>query len=155
MVKKYDAQKIQEIKEILPTVHSYTELAKSLGRVDITYLSAICKREQLDTTHFVGSHRFQKGHISSTRRSDYDVFITNSTYCRRLIKQRILDQNLMEYKCAICNIGPVWNNKPMPLILDHINGINNDNKLTNLRFVCSNCDSQLDTYKSKNRRLKQ
>jgi len=40
--------------------------------------------------------------------------------------------------------------KPMPLILDHINGINNDNRIENLRFVCSNCDTQLPTYKSKN-----
>ena len=35
-------------------------------------------------------------------------------------------------------------------VIDHINGINNDNKLTNLRWVCPNCDSQLDTYGSKN-----
>lgn len=40
----------------------------------------------------------------------------------------------------------------MPLILDHVNGINNDNRIENLRFVCSNCDSQLHTYKSKNRK---
>lgn len=48
-------------------------------------------------------------------------------------------------------LGSEWQGKPMPLILDHINGINNDNRLENLRFVCSNCDSQLPTYKSKNR----
>ena len=39
----------------------------------------------------------------------------------------------------------------MPLILDHKNGINNDNRLENLRFLCSNCDSIQDTYKSKNK----
>ena len=37
----------------------------------------------------------------------------------------------------------------MPLILDHINGINNDNRIENLRFLCSNCDSIQSTYKSK------
>jgi hypothetical protein len=42
----------------------------------------------------------------------------------------------------------------MPLILDHKNGINNDNRLSNLRFLCSNCDSIQDTYKSKNRSKK-
>lgn len=26
------------------------------------------------------------------------------------------------------------------------------NRIENLRFVCSNCDSQLDTYKSKNKK---
>ena len=33
----------------------------------------------------------------------------------------------------------------MTLILDHINGINNDHRLENLRFVCPNCNIQLDT----------
>jgi hypothetical protein len=42
----------------------------------------------------------------------------------------------------------------MVLILDHINGYNNDNRIENLRFVCSNCDSQLDTYKSRNIKFK-
>lgn len=88
---------------------------------------------------------------TSTRLPDELVFVTNSTYARHHIKRRILEQNLIPYICAICNIGPVWQNKPMPLILDHINGINNDNRLANMRFVCSNCDSQLDTYKSRNK----
>ena len=82
---------------------------------------------------------------------DAEVFCENSTYARHSIKARIKSKNLIEYKCACCNIGPEWQDKPMPLILDHINGINNDNRLENLRFVCSNCDSQLPTYKSKNR----
>lgn len=83
---------------------------------------------------------------------EYHVFCENSTYARAALKKRILQQNLIEYKCALCGIGPEWMNAPMPLILDHINGINNDNRLMNLRFICSNCDSQLTTYKSKNKR---
>ena len=30
--------------------------------------------------------------------------------------------------------------------LDHINGINDDNRLENLRFLCPNCHSLTDTY---------
>lgn len=88
----------------------------------------------------------------TTRKEDKDVFVKDSTFARHLIKKRILQQNLLPYKCAICDLGPEWNNKPMPLILDHINGVNNDNRLENLRFICSNCDCQLDTYKSRNRK---
>lgn len=87
--------------------------------------------------------------------SDDKVFVENSTYRRLSIKRRLLSDHGFEYVCACCGIGPEWQGKPMPLILDHINGINNDNRLENLRFVCSNCDSQLDTYKSKNRKKKQ
>lgn len=81
------------------------------------------------------------------------VFVENSTYPRHSLKKRIIDNKLLPYVCQCCNIEPWWNGKEMPLILDHINGINNDNRLENLRFVCSNCDSQLPTYKSKNRKV--
>lgn len=84
---------------------------------------------------------------------DEVVFSENSTYPRHSLKSNILRRNLIEYRCSCCNIEPIWMGKPMPLILDHINGKNNDNRLENLRFVCSNCDSQLDTYKSRNRRV--
>lgn len=84
------------------------------------------------------------------QKSNAEVFIEESTYARKNVKRRILNQNLIPYVCEICGIGPEWQGKPMPLILDHINGVNNDHRLKNLRFVCSNCDCQLPTYKSRN-----
>ena len=36
------------------------------------------------------------------------------------------------------------------LILDHINGVNNDNRLENLRIVCPNCNAGLDTFAGRN-----
>ena len=35
---------------------------------------------------------------------------------------------------------------------NHINGINNDHRLENLRFLCPNCHSQTSTYAGKNKR---
>tara|TARA_R110000851_G_scaffold73514_7_gene162174 strand:- start:809 stop:1264 length:456 start_codon:yes stop_codon:yes gene_type:complete len=80
------------------------------------------------------------------------VLVKNSTYARICLKKRLIREQLLEYKCAMCGLGPEWRGKPMPLILDHINGVNNDNRIENLRFVCSNCDCQLPTYKSRNRK---
>ena len=54
-------------------------------------------------------------------------------------------------ECAICNIRQIWNNKPLTFILDHIDGRAGNNERSNLRLLCHNCDSQLDTYKSKNK----
>ena len=83
---------------------------------------------------------------------DEVVFAKDSNYPRHSLKSRIIENNLIDYRCACCDIEAIWQGKPMPLILDHINGINNDNRIENLRFVCSNCDSQLDTYKSRNKK---
>ena len=88
-------------------------------------------------------------YIKSIRLDDSVVFVENSTYPRHKLKARIINQNMIEYKCDECgNVGE-WMGKQLPLILDHINGVNNDNRLENLRFVCSNCDSQLPTYKNR------
>lgn len=81
---------------------------------------------------------------------DEMVFCENATIARHHVKRKILNRGLIPYICSICGIGPEWMGKPMPLILDHINGTNNDNRLENLRFVCSNCECQLPTYKSRN-----
>ena len=84
-----------------------------------------------------------------------DMFKEDSESFRKDVKRRILTDDLIEYKCDICNMPPVWNKIPMVLILDHKNGINNDNRLSNLRFVCPNCNSQLDTHCGKNKKRKE
>lgn len=53
--------------------------------------------------------------------------------------------------CAICGMSPEWNGKKLVFVLDHIDGHASHNNRDNLRLVCPNCDSQLDTYKSKNK----
>lgn len=65
---------------------------------------------------------------------------------------RSLKKYLLEVrgnKCEIC-ANTKWLNKPIPLILDHVNGNSDDSRLENLRLVCGNCDMQLPTYKSRN-----
>ncbi len=88
-------------------------------------------------------------YVKSIRFDDNQVFVEDSTYPRHRLKERVINQNLIDYKCCECGNNGEWMGKKLPLILDHINGKNNDNRLENLRFVCSNCDSQLPTYKNR------
>jgi hypothetical protein len=78
------------------------------------------------------------------------IFCENSSYSNEMVKQRIVVNNLIEYKCSKCGIEE-WLGETIILDLDHINGNNRDNRLENLRYLCPNCHSQTDTYKGRNK----
>jgi hypothetical protein len=61
---------------------------------------------------------------------------------------------ILEYgeQCSICNMLPMWHGKFLSLQVDHINGINKDNRPENLRLVCPNCHSQTETFAGKKHR---
>lgn len=91
--------------------------------------------------------------------------------CYELYKEKLTDQNFIngELKdnksikkallrlegdiCVICkNVNSIWNGLPLSLQVDHIDGDSDNNKANNLRLVCPNCHSQLDTSKNKTRK---
>jgi 5-methylcytosine-specific restriction endonuclease McrA len=95
-----------------------------------------------------------KGCLFKKSRDYSKDFIENSTAHREKIKQYILNNKLIEYKCNNCpNIG-YHNEQPLILHLEHKNGVNNDNRLENLCFLCPNCHSQTATYCGRNARKK-
>ena len=78
-----------------------------------------------------------------------DAGIGVSTTLRGCIRDFILkSQNGC---CNICGMSDSWNGKNLVFILDHIDGDASNNCRENLRLICPNCDSQLPTYKSKNK----
>ncbi len=66
------------------------------------------------------------------------------------IKQRLIRAGILENRCGECGLSE-WRGKRLSIQIDHINGINDDNRLTNLRMLCPNCHSQTETFGSRNR----
>jgi len=73
--------------------------------------------------------------------------LTGKITAPRSLKKYLLE--LYGHKCSICELS-IWNDKPIPLVLDHIDGRSINCLPRNLRLICPNCDHQLDTFAGKN-----
>lgn len=126
---------------------SIAECEKKLGYNSYSGSVAVMIRKKikdldLDTSHFAK----QPGQD----RNPENIFIEHSTASQSTLRKYYLAGNYTTYICSICGQEPMWNGKELTLILDHKNGINNDDRLENLHWVCPNCNQQLDTTGSKN-----
>ena len=146
-----------EFINLFNTSESLTEIMNIFGRkmcgASYLTLKARCIDLGLDYKSKAeeGIRTSRRKCLVTNKTPDSDLFCESSIVDRGTIKRRIINNNLIQYKCSICSLDPYWNNKALVLILDHINGVRNDHRLENLRFVCPNCNAQLDTFGSKNK----
>ncbi len=75
--------------------------------------------------------------------------------CRNTVRPQISIREFLTREqhncCAICNRVFLWEEKKLVPIVDHIDGNASNGGRPNLRLVCPNCDSQLPTYKGRNK----
>ena len=67
----------------------------------------------------------------------------------RRVARRYLEERC-GHRCSICG-AEMWNEQPIPLVVDHVDGNAMNHSVHNLRLVCPNCDAQLPTFKNRNR----
>lgn len=143
-----------EFEALIKNSHNINEVLFKLGLTSIGNswgYSLVRKRMSelnLSGENFIGKTNLIRNNKTQIIKNS-ELFINNSTVPRCVVRRRIIEQNLLEYKCSCCGISE-WNGKSISLELDHINGVNNDNRLENLRFLCPNCHSQTVTYGGKN-----
>lgn len=142
-------------REAVAQSFTYTQVLRLLGMCPAGGNAALLKkwlaRWEISTEHFDPRHDRRKG--ARPPKPLEEILVEGSTYARSNLKARLYDAGLKHPVCELRGQGELWRDRPMGLILDHINGVRDDNRLHNLRIVCPNCAATLDTHCGrKNRR---
>lgn len=107
----------------------------------------------IDISHFIKNYDRMKTIKIDGKKKLSDILVENSNFSRTHLKERLFEEKLLENICCLCGQDENWKGLKISLILDHENGIHNDNRLENLRIVCPNCNAGLDTFAGKNHRV--
>lgn len=150
---------LENLEDLVRSSTSVAQVAAKLGKPTHgrphRQLTLRIEELDLDTSHFRG-RGWSRGETMATHPSlanasqrrrlpDSEVFVENGPLLGGpRIAQRLLALG-WQYRCAWCGIVD-WRGTRLVLHVDHINGINNDNRFENLRLLCPNCHSQTDTY---------
>jgi hypothetical protein len=130
-----------------------TETLRYLGLTDGSGKSLKKKIEKLNisTTHWKDPYTLLVSNLKNIQpKSLEEILVENSNYTYTTqLKERLLKTNLLENKCYKCGQLPIWCGEKLNLQLDHINGVYNDNRLSNLRILCPNCHTQTETFYGK------
>jgi hypothetical protein len=150
MSKTSDVEKLRAIVAVSTTRR---EVLEALGLKPAGGNYAMLKRElaryAIDTSHFVGQG-WNAGKSLPTRVDVQDYLRQGSTITSHHLRQRLIRDGIFEAKCYRC-LRTEWQGQPIPLELEHVNGIHDDNRLENLTILCPNCHALTPTYRSKNR----
>ena len=142
----------KELEKIVANSNSFSEILllhdiKTRGGGSYGTLRRRLESENIDYSHIllgIGSNKgrnFLKPKIPLNK-----ILVENSNYNRCHLKRRLMKNGLLKNKCCICGLEPEWEGKNLVMVIDHINGVNNDNRIENLRLICPNCNSQTDTF---------
>ena len=122
---------------VIPAGGNYKTLKKA-----IDYFS-------LDISHFKHKGHFKGKSLGSRDIQDY--FSNKQTITSHKLRLKLLSEGIFKHQCSNCSLS-IWLGQPIPLELDHINGIHSDNSLSNLRLLCPNCHSLTPTFRGKKRK---
>lgn len=140
----YDYDEVlKAVEESISFAEVFRKLDKTKSGDSYKALKGYINRNNIDTSHF---NPYVNNRIIRSVKDISEWLQWGTNIGSSDLKRKIYKEGLKERKCELCGQGEEWMGKKMSLILDHINGISNDNRLENLRIVCPNCNATLDTH---------
>lgn len=146
------------LQSIISKSSSYSEVLRAfdlrIAGCNLRTLKKIINSHSLDVAGLADRRRlaYLERNISNSRKSSdsYDD-VKNRNFSS--VRNYIIKNKLLEYKCQVQECGNVGIHcgKPLTLELDHIDGCRGNNELENLRFLCPSCHSQTETFAGKSR----
>lgn len=140
---------------------SYAEVLTKAGRKQGGGTQATLRKKisefGIDTSHFKGQGWNKGKTFEVGSREKYtlnEVFIKDSPVTQKVLRGYVERHNILEYKCDSCGCDGHWLNGLISLEIDHIDGNNNNNEISNLRYLCPNCHALTETYRGRNKALK-
>lgn len=129
------------------------------GNVHTVVLAIQKKYPDLDFSHFTGQS-WNKGKTKAEdsriagqeKYSLEEIFIENSPVSQKVLRGYVERHHILEYKCTCCGCNGHWQDGEIALELHHINGINTDNRIENLQYLCPNCHALTDNYRGLNKK---
>lgn len=137
----------EELADIVAKSHSLRDVIKAVGYSCFSGSNNDTVRKRIEN-YGISTQHFT--HLPPTDRNFDNVFCENSTASQRTLRKWYEKEFGVSF-CEICGQSNEWNHKSLTMILDHKNGKKLDNRPENLRWICPNCDSQLDTFAGRNR----
>lgn len=113
------------------------------------------KNLNLDTSHFTGrGWNVGGGRILHIAVPLEEVLIQGSRIQSHKLKIRLFNSGHKNPSCELCGWAEKSLDGRIPVELDHINGVRNDNRLENLRILCPNCHSLQLTHRGRNKKVR-
>jgi HNH endonuclease len=139
----------EQAREAIGTSYSWAESLRKLGLCPSgggwRVLKKYAQIWNIPTAHF-DPRRAIDGNLRNPKRPLEEVLVASSSYSRQQVKRRLYQEGLKEPRCEMCGQDENWRGRRMAMVLDHINGVRDDNRLENLRIVCPNCAATLETH---------
>lgn len=143
-----------QLRRAIEVNNTWSGVLRDLGIVSsgnsFIYVKRRALEQGFDTSHFLGKS-WAKG-LSRPELSNpvnlSNVLIKNSSYNTLHLKNRLFREGIKQKRCERCK-RKTWLGHPIPLELDHINGVRNDHRLDNLRVLCPNCHALTGTWRGR------